>query len=133
MAVLPDEQFYKNLTKVNKETAMKLRQERKFNIVEGSTTPRIIADRYETQNKSVMYDNNFLDTKIPENEREMNIKNFISSEQYQNSHEFIDSNYVEKIPPVEPEEPEKPIESEEPEEPNESSNENSEDLNNEGL
>ena len=62
-----------------------------------------------------MYDNNFLDTRIPENEREMNIKNFISSEQYQNSHEFIDSNYVEKVSPDQPEE------------------ENSEDLNNEGL
>ena len=118
MAVLPDEQFYKNLTKVNKETVMKLRQERKFNIAEGSTTPRIIADRYETQNKSVMYNNNFLDTRIPENEREMNIKNFVSSEQYQNSHEFIDSTYVEKTS------------SDQSEKPNESFNEN---LNNEGL
>ena len=115
MAVLPDEQFYKNLTKIDKETAIKLRQEKKFNIAGSSTTPRIIADRYETQNKSVMYDNNFLDTRIPEDEREMNIKNFISSEQYQNSHEFIDSNYVEKTSPDQPEE------------------EDSEDLNNEGL
>ena len=97
MAVLPDDKFYNNSAKINKETAIKLKQQRKFNLAsqDGQPTGRIIANRYQSANYNVMYHNNGEDSRIPEDEKEINKKNYIFSEQYENTCQFIDSSYVE--------------------------------------
>lgn len=77
---------------IDKATALKLHQENKYLLASNQVpTARIIADRYENVQKSVFQDDNYQDTSLPEEDIELKHKNLITTEDYQNSSEFVDS------------------------------------------